>query len=141
MKATHNNNTNMGWLVRAQVHGLPSPYLEKYVRTCFLCPNPMILHIHIVSFCSHLNNPKFRVQTLKVNFTSVCYIHFLLYNSLIKPKDYSFHFKTCFVYPLLSFPLLIFLSHCFPASRVYVSVSYSFYLAMRFCITIVKKEQ
>ena len=45
MKATHNNITNMGWLVGARVHGLPSPYLENFVRNCLLCSTPKISHI------------------------------------------------------------------------------------------------
>ena len=53
VKATHNNITNMGWLVGARVHGLPSPYLEKYVRTCFLCSTPRIPHVP-----SSSNQPK-----------------------------------------------------------------------------------
>ena len=45
VKATHNNITNMGWLVGARVHGLPSPYLENFVRNCLLCSTPKISHI------------------------------------------------------------------------------------------------
>ena len=91
-----------------------------------------LLGVHVVSFCSHLNNPKPRVPTLKKGFTSVYYRHLSLHSSFLRPKGCYIHSKTWLVCLLLFFPLLV--------SGVCVSVSCSFHLTMRFCITIVKRE-
>ena len=37
VRATHDQITKMGWLVGARAHGLPQPYIEKFVSTCVEC--------------------------------------------------------------------------------------------------------
>ena len=59
----------------------------------------------IVSFCSHLNNPKPRVHTLDEGLTSVHYGCFSLHNSLIRLKG-CYLPLTCFI---CSFTLFFFL--------------------------------
>ena len=49
VKATHNNITNMWWLVRVGVRELSRHYLEIYVCTCFLSSTPRIPYVS--SYC------------------------------------------------------------------------------------------
>ena len=51
-----------GWLVGAQVHGLPNPYLENcIVHNCFLCSTPKISHV-----------PNSSNQHKKTEFSMIC---------------------------------------------------------------------
>ena len=88
-------------------------------------------------FSSHLrsdSNNMINKYRMRVFY---CIIPLLMVIGVLFRNDHS---KTCLACHLLSFFSLIFHSQCFPVSG-YVCISCSFHIAMRFCITIVKREQ